>query len=643
VLLVAFGWMRRWMAEDAFIYLRVVRNVLDGHGPVFNLGQRVEVFTSPIWIALLSGLGALLPHSWRAAGGLEWLCVVLDLACAGVGLLAATAASIRLQRGEGRAGLFLPVGSLAIALFPPFWDFATSGLESALAFAWLGGAFWLLVASLPRPHLPGRFRELGVGAREEIAREASSRGEAEGSLSQTWDSQRDPSSALPPRDDGMRGAVISSQALALFLGLGPLVRPELALFSGCWFLAWVAWQPAPRLSAGLRLGATAAALPVAYQLFRMGYYAAWVSNTAIAKEASAAYWSQGWRYAANCFLPYHLEIPAGLALMGLAVVALRRARAHDAAGAALRFETWVGALLSALFVVRVGGDFMHARMFLPALFALAMPLAAMDGRWGLRLAAPLALWMLVTGTRALDLPLYQGWVTDERRSSRGWAQRDHPVTLSDYGLVAPFPALEQRDAVIDAQRASTYGGPYKRFESAQDVKSLLALAQSGLTVYAPTPLGPDLHRSLLPGIEATVIAPRFNIGMVGYAVGPEVAVVDVTGGVGDPITARLRLAGRDRPGHEKIAVQAWVRARYLAPPEVDGEPAEGHSTAAARRAYGCGDVAELIAAIGEPLTLERFSRNVQVAGRLTKLRIDPDPIVAEGELCVRSERSSSNR
>jgi dihydropteroate synthase len=54
-----------------------------------------------------------------------------------------------------------------------------------------------------------------VGACDEIAREASSRGEAEGSLSQACDSQRDPSSALPPRDDGMRGAAISSQPLGV--------------------------------------------------------------------------------------------------------------------------------------------------------------------------------------------------------------------------------------------------------------------------------------------------------------------------------------------------------------------------------------------------------------------------------------------
>ena len=50
---------RRWISEDAFIDLRVVRNLLAGHGPVYNIGERVEAFTNPLWVALLTGYGAL--------------------------------------------------------------------------------------------------------------------------------------------------------------------------------------------------------------------------------------------------------------------------------------------------------------------------------------------------------------------------------------------------------------------------------------------------------------------------------------------------------------------------------------------------------------------------------------------------------
>ena len=41
------GWTHRSMFYDGYIYLHVVQNILAGHGPVFNAGQRVEAFTSP--------------------------------------------------------------------------------------------------------------------------------------------------------------------------------------------------------------------------------------------------------------------------------------------------------------------------------------------------------------------------------------------------------------------------------------------------------------------------------------------------------------------------------------------------------------------------------------------------------------------
>lgn len=40
VLLVGGGWARRWTSEDAFIDLRVVQQLVAGHGPVFNIGER---------------------------------------------------------------------------------------------------------------------------------------------------------------------------------------------------------------------------------------------------------------------------------------------------------------------------------------------------------------------------------------------------------------------------------------------------------------------------------------------------------------------------------------------------------------------------------------------------------------------------
>ncbi len=45
--------MYAWVSEDAFITLRYVNNMLHGFGPVFNVGERVQGYTHPLWFLLL--------------------------------------------------------------------------------------------------------------------------------------------------------------------------------------------------------------------------------------------------------------------------------------------------------------------------------------------------------------------------------------------------------------------------------------------------------------------------------------------------------------------------------------------------------------------------------------------------------------
>src|SRR5262245_5210892 len=71
--LVTMGWRRRWVSEDAFIDFRVIEHLVAGHGPVFNLGERVEAYTNPLWVALLTlvhGSGLTLSRSvvWLGLG-----------------------------------------------------------------------------------------------------------------------------------------------------------------------------------------------------------------------------------------------------------------------------------------------------------------------------------------------------------------------------------------------------------------------------------------------------------------------------------------------------------------------------------------------------------------------------------------------
>src|SRR4051812_2977830 len=46
------GYARRWAGDDGFINLRVVSQLLDGNGFVFNAGERTEAVTSAGWVLI---------------------------------------------------------------------------------------------------------------------------------------------------------------------------------------------------------------------------------------------------------------------------------------------------------------------------------------------------------------------------------------------------------------------------------------------------------------------------------------------------------------------------------------------------------------------------------------------------------------
>src|ERR1700693_1324755 len=183
--------------------------------------------------------------------------------------------SERIARRPRDGRLAFPLGATVFVSVPVVWDFTTSGLESGVVLVWLGGAFWLLARSHPMT---------------------------------------------------LRGARLAAFAI----GCGPLVRPDLTLFSlglGAALAVIVRSASDRRFTRRqwIGLGIIAAALPLGYQVFRMGYFAALVPNTEPAKEASAAYWSQGWRYTLDFAGPYILWLPLLVASVW-AIDLLRSAR-----------------------------------------------------------------------------------------------------------------------------------------------------------------------------------------------------------------------------------------------------------------------------------------------------------------------------
>jgi len=329
------AWERRWIADDGLIVLRTVRNLLAGNGPVFNMGERVEVNTSTLWTYLLY-LAGLVGGPVR----LEYVALALSLALSLAGVVFAMLGAARLYAPSllGRRAILLPAGVLVYIAVPPARDFATSGLENGLVLAYLGLLWWMMVY---------------------------------------WSQQR-------------RTGRWFTAALAFVAGLSVLVRPELALMGGLalvmMLIAVRGWRPRVLIVVAGGL------LPVAYQIFRMGYYGLLVPGTALAKDASGKKWSQGFVYLANFNGPYLLWLPAiSLAVLGVLVLAGRsrpwwiRSPARTDQRRVRRLVQcppvviafFVGSgLLQAAYWIRQGGDFMHGRVLLTPLFCVLLPVAA---------------------------------------------------------------------------------------------------------------------------------------------------------------------------------------------------------------------------------------------------------------------------
>ena len=110
----------------------------------------------------------------------------------------------------------------------------------------------------------------------------------------------------------------------------------------------------------------------------MGYYGSVFANTAIAKEAALPLPSRGVAYFADFVGPYWLFVPIGALLFG-AYLPLARSLKRDQRLPRSMLALLVlpiGGLLNAGYIVIIGGDYVHARLFMAPFFAVCAPVAA---------------------------------------------------------------------------------------------------------------------------------------------------------------------------------------------------------------------------------------------------------------------------
>ena len=112
------------VTEDAFITFRVIDNALNGHGLVWNVGERVQPYTHPSWALLLLIFSALSGDIFQTALVLSLL---LTLGC--------VALIVRQSCGAWTALWAV----LALLFSEAFIEYSSAALENALAHALAAG------------------------------------------------------------------------------------------------------------------------------------------------------------------------------------------------------------------------------------------------------------------------------------------------------------------------------------------------------------------------------------------------------------------------------------------------------------------------------------------------------------------------
>ncbi|MFN6195794.1 MAG: hypothetical protein ACK5BN_18440 [Planctomycetota bacterium] len=321
-LVVLFGVALRcaWLGDDAFITLRTVENAGAGAGLRWNPDDRVQTYTHPLWLLLLTAARWLTGESYFTT-----ICLSL-----GLSLLAAL---LLLRRATTSAAVI--ACGLALVGTRAFTDYCTSGLETPLTFVLLA----LFVDALAPVSSPDASR---------------------------WTASAAVAGAPVPR---LGRAAVCAALLATN-------RMDLALLCAPPLLAALPGRP---LAPSLRTLLGAGAPFFAWLLFAAVYYGSPFPVTAHAKAFGLGIPAtdlarQGLVYARFALTDDPVLLPVVAAGLGAALLV------PGARGLA------VGGAVYCAYVVKVGGDFMAGRFFLPPFVVALAVLAARWSRWPHRVA-----------------------------------------------------------------------------------------------------------------------------------------------------------------------------------------------------------------------------------------------------------------
>ena len=255
--LVEISW---FLTDDAFISFRYVRNLVEGHGLVFNRGERVEGYSNFLWVLELAALQAA--FGLRPEHAAPWLSAAFTAAT-----LAAMLWQVARLPSLPHRGL---VGWMALGLVCSSATFAVWTSGGGLETRQFSFFVVLAVAGL------SLYRD-------------------------------------------RRHALL---AVSLSLAAAALTRPEGPLFAACCF-AWYAVQRRVDTGrwrgewpAVVCLVAPCVVLVAGHYLFRYAWYGEWLPNTYYAKHVRPWY-EMGWIYLRSAALETGLYLWLPLAMMAL--------------------------------------------------------------------------------------------------------------------------------------------------------------------------------------------------------------------------------------------------------------------------------------------------------------------------------------
>jgi arabinofuranosyltransferase len=265
-LCVVLGWFQfkywGYIKDDTYIALRYARNLAEGHGMVFNYGQRLEGYTDFLWIVLT------VPAFWLKIDPVVWV-KVLGCLSAQVGLVLTY--EIARFFGRDRTDAYSFAAPLVWAFSASVILWSTAGMEPPLMAVLCSGGIFVAMLLWERGDDSPQARRLG------------------------W-------------------------IAGLLLAGGALCRPEghaVVLFAAAFGLADAIRQkriPKPWLICA----AVIAGVLAPYHIWRLTYFGNWLPNTYLAKASTGSeVYAQGFEFAKSLLA---FEVNGGV--FALAVVAL---------------------------------------------------------------------------------------------------------------------------------------------------------------------------------------------------------------------------------------------------------------------------------------------------------------------------------